>query len=84
MSSTLETPSAPSRKQPLGCADCLLHLEHHALSDECLDYMIRFLDAEYDRPDYGFTRVERYYAEYESRLLGSLKEGSDVCGASKP
>jgi len=46
--------------------------------------MIRFLDAEYDKPSYGFTRVDRYYAEYEARLLGLLKEGRDVCGVSKP
>jgi len=81
---TRETQCAPSRRQPLGCADCLLHLEHHQLGDECLDYMIQFLDNEYDKPAFGVSRVERYFTEYETRLLGRFVEGSGECGVSKP
>lgn len=83
-SSTLEIPSAPSRKQQQGCNDCLLHLIHHVFTDECWDTMIDFLIAECDRPDTGMSPVERYHAEYESRLLGHMTRGSDVCGFSEP
>ena len=81
--STPETSFDKSKEWQSPCVDCLLHLEHHELRESCLAYMLDFFDKEYDRPS-AFTRVQRYYAEYESRLLGQLVKGSDVCGDSKP
>lgn len=83
-SSTQEMSSAPSREPLLGCSDCLLHLTHHVLTEECLDYIIRYFDYEYDQPFPLMSRVDRYYAEYETRLLGLLTEGRDECGVSEP
>lgn len=84
MSSTLETSSVASKKSQLGCNDCLLHLTHHPLTDECMAYVMAYLDSEYDKPLPLMSRVDRYYTEYETRLLGVLMEGRDGCGDSEP
>lgn len=65
------------------CVDCILHLEHHEPREECYKAIWDFLSSVYD-PDSKISRLDLYYAEYESLVLNNLAKGSDVCGAGKP
>lgn len=52
------------------------------MRDDCLDAICEFFLELEDVP--GMKRVDLYYAEYETRLLGNLTEGRDECGVRKP